>query len=242
MADRGEADRTPDWRVWREMRAPQLWQCVALSLNINPFKVGTNDDSWYGTPLIFYESQEFQDRLDTACAIFGRDGVPANPRRPVSLHSFAALVRRLGWVAPPELLAMADEQKTSTTAEGKRTDLEEAVSRFHPEAEASPQGGEEAANDPIAKRKAPDLFVNALIRLLVEIDKRAAEKGMPFDVNEMPGTKADFRALAVTFNGELFKAQSAFNDYLAGLVRFKQGAQETAFYRDLFPKLFLVIV
>jgi hypothetical protein len=122
MADRivavGEADRTSDWRVWREMRAPQLWQCVALSLNINPFKVGTNDDSWYGTPLIFYESQEFQDRLDTACAIFGRDGVPANPRRPVSLHSFAALVRRLGWVAPPELLLMADEQKTST-AEGR---------------------------------------------------------------------------------------------------------------------------
>jgi hypothetical protein len=62
---------------------------------------------------------------------------------------------------------------------------------------------------------------------------------MPFDVNEMPGTKVDFRALAVTFNGALFKAQSTFNDYLAGLVRFKQGAQETAFYRDLFPELFL---
>jgi hypothetical protein len=96
-----------------------------------------------------------------------------------------------------------------------------------------------AVNEPIAKRKAPDLFVAALIRLIAEINKRAAEKGMPFDVNKMPGTKADFRGLAIEFDGSRFnKAQSTFDDYLAGLLRFKHGVRETTFYQKLFPELF----
>jgi hypothetical protein len=73
---------------------------------------------------------------------------------------------------------------------------------------ASPRASDEAQpsttiapdNEPTVKRKAPDVFIAALIRLLVEISKRAAEKGVPFCVTEMPGTKADFRALAIKFD------------------------------------------
>jgi hypothetical protein len=118
------------------------------------------------------------------------------------------------WPDPLESLAMADEPVAVKADRGR------------------------AANESVAKRKAPDTFVAALNDLIAEITKRAAEKGMPFDVNEMPGRKADFRALAVTFNSELFRAQSTFNDYLAGLIRFKQGARETTFYQKLFPELF----
>ena len=96
-----------------------------------------------------------------------------------------------------------------------------------------------AANEPIAKRKAPVLFVAALIRLIAEISKRAAEQDMPFDVTEMPGTKVDFQELAIKFDGSRFnKAPSTFDDYLAGLIQFKQGARETTFYQKLFPELF----
>lgn len=93
-------------------------------------------------------------------------------------------------------------------------------------------------NELIAKRKAPAIFVAALFRLIAAISKRAAEKGMPFDVTAMPGTKADLRELAIRFDGKLTKAPSTFDDYLFGLIRFKEGAQETNFYRDLFPELF----
>jgi hypothetical protein len=95
-----------------------------------------------------------------------------------------------------------------------------------------------AANEAVAKRKAPHTFIAALIRLITEISKRAAEKGMPFDVTKMPGTKADFRALAIKFDDNLDKAERTFDDYLAGLVRFKQGSRETTYYQELFPEFF----
>ena len=61
---------------------------------------------------------------------------------------------------------------------------------------------------------------------------------MPFDVNKMPGTKADFMALAIKFDDKLEKAPRTFDDYLAGLLRFKKGARETSFYQELFPEFF----
>jgi hypothetical protein len=93
-------------------------------------------------------------------------------------------------------------------------------------------------NEPAASRKAPDTFIAALICLIAEISKRAAENSMPFKVTEMPGTKADFRALAIKFDDKLEKASRTFDDYLAGLLRFKQGARETTFYQELFPEFF----
>jgi hypothetical protein len=125
MADRmvtdEEDDRTPDWGVWRWICEFQLWQLVALSLNIDPHKVKTNDDSWYGTPLIFDESQEFHDRLYVLCASAAR-GMLANPRSYMSFRTFAGLLHRFAWV-PPEMLAMAEEhdprkQETPTSPEG----------------------------------------------------------------------------------------------------------------------------
>lgn len=108
-----------------------------------------------------------------------------------------------------------------------------------PADETLPSTTNAADNEPIAKRKAPDRFIAALIRLLVEISKRAAQKGKPFNVTEMPGRKADFRALAIKFDDELDqKTPRTFNDYLSGLVQFKQGAQETTYYQELFPEFF----
>lgn len=89
------------------------------------------------------------------------------------------------------------------------------------------------------KRKAPTEFVDALIRLIAEISKRAAEKRIPFDKDNMPGTKKDFMALAIKFD-EKFDGLTprTFDDYVAGLIRFKQGAQGTTFYQELFPEFF----
>jgi hypothetical protein len=129
-----------------------------------------------------------------------------------------AWAREKGETIPPELagiespLRAADETQPTTT--------------FAPD------------NEPAAKRKAPDVFIAALIRLLVEISKRAAKKGMPFDPDAMPGTKADFRELAIKFDDRLDKGGRTFDDYLAGLVRFKLGARQMPFYQDLFPEYF----
>ena len=111
-----KANRPPNWNKWRLMPKARLWQCVALSMNIDPDKVNTDDVSWRGVRTLFNgESQEFRDRQDMACANAGEDGAlrPADYGESpdfysVSLREFAAWVP-IGWESPPELLAMASE-------------------------------------------------------------------------------------------------------------------------------------
>lgn len=89
-------------------------------------------------------------------------------------------------------------------------------------------------------RKAPDKFVRALNRLLVEIAQRAERKKRLFSTAKMPGTRQDLLALASKFDVELDKPITTFETYIKGFCSFKAGTgykQET-FYRDLFPEYF----
>ena len=73
----------------------------------------------------FYEGPEFQERIVVAVANCG-PGKALKPVRiglwaggtEVSRREFAAWARQIDWEPPPELLAMADQQNTSTLAEG----------------------------------------------------------------------------------------------------------------------------
>lgn len=116
MADRivmaEEADRTPNWNKWRLIPDPKQWQCVALSLNIDPDTVDYDEYVDDEGPA---ECREFKDRLDVVNANLHKTLQPTTPggfpySPTVSLRQFAAWVRDIGWAAPPELLAMADEQ------------------------------------------------------------------------------------------------------------------------------------
>jgi hypothetical protein len=89
--------------------------------------------------------------------------------------------------------------------------------------------------------KAPQKFVRPLIQLLVDIARRAAERGKAFDVLKMPGTKQDFLELAKKVDPELDKALRTFDDYVAGLIKFQHGApskEPIRFYVDLFPEYY----
>jgi hypothetical protein len=106
-------DRTPNWNKWRLIPNPTLWQCVALSLNIDPDKV---HKEWLEINLVIREEgRKFNDRLAIALANAGDTGA-LRPTKytmdskcwEVSLRQFAAWAHRVGWEAPPELLAMAD--------------------------------------------------------------------------------------------------------------------------------------
>ncbi len=84
----------------------------------------------------------------------------------------------------------------------------------------------------MAKRKAPDKFVAALVRLLVEI----AKKDSKINIDEMPGTKADFRELAIKVSQNLDHTLSTFDTYIEGFCKFKSGARPNDYYRKLFPE------
>jgi len=91
----------------------------------------------------------------------------------------------------------------------------------------------DAEGEPV-KRKAPDKFVVALIKLLVEIAKRDKD----FDVTQMPGTKSDFYALAIKFDSALDHPIGTFETYIKGLICFKPGSRSSDCYKKLFSEYF----
>jgi hypothetical protein len=103
-------------------------------------------------------------------------------------------------------------------------------------------GCAQSSGSDVARRKAPDKFVAALIELLAEIGRRAGSAGLSFSVTEMPGQKRDLYELARRFestekDAPLDREFSTFTTYVKGLCCFKQGAQATDMYSNLFPEL-----
>lgn len=88
-----------------------------------------------------------------------------------------------------------------------------------------------------AKMKPTDAIRANLTALIDEIGRRAAAKGLSFDRDVMPGRKVDFQWLAEKQGiVRAFISEATFSDYLSGICKFKSGARETDFYRDLFPE------
>lgn len=86
----------------------------------------------------------------------------------------------------------------------------------------------------IRKRKAPDAFVAAFVRLLVEIAKLDPN----INIEKMPGTKPDLLAVASKFDAQLDHTLTTFDSYIGGLCKFKHGARSSDYYKKLFPEFF----
>lgn len=119
-----------------------------------------------------------------------------------------------------------------------RYDLPALRACLDSEHETNSNGGVLDASYEKPKRKAPDAFVAALIRLLVEVAKRAEKHEMQFDVSAMPGTKADLHSIAYKFDPAFDNTLKTFDDYLFKLCQFEQGAKKSDFYKILFPEFF----
>lgn len=92
------------------------------------------------------------------------------------------------------------------------------------------------------KRKAQPNFIDAMNRLLDEIERRSSARGKTFNRNSLPGTKANLQAVASKYDISLddFSPQT-FDDYLNGICQFKKGRPPTDAknpYAELFPEFF----
>lgn len=249
-----QSNAKADFTHWSKIDFWTLDEAVALSFGKDPKVVNWESVQKYTDRSPF--AAEYGRVLELALRAKGSKRIYDQ----VLSSSFLAWARRTGIEVRSELVEQV-EARGIVIADGKelqakydklkkQTDADTAVaemlsevqngtiSKLIKERDARPSARIAPDNEPIARRKAPDTFIAALIRLIAEISKRAAEKGVPFDVNEMPGTKANFRELAIKFDDKLKKAPRTFDGYLAGLLRFKQGARETPFYQKHFPELF----
>jgi len=107
-----ETCRPPKWEKWRYIPEPKLWECVALSLNIEPDKVRHNSREWVNGGPPFNESEEFQDRIDIAKSNLFKlqptsDGVFSLITSTIPLTVFSYWAISIRWTIPKELAEMA---------------------------------------------------------------------------------------------------------------------------------------
>jgi hypothetical protein len=199
MADRivttGKADWwTPNWDKWRLIPEPTLWQCVALSLNIDP-DLARNER--YAACLV---KKEFKDRLDIVMAnVYGALNGASDA---IDLREFAAWVRQIGWDAPAELLAMTDQQVAIKS--GKRTD---------------PATATRAARK---ADRAVDLgrFIEDVCKALDKDGHKIRESD---GRKRLPVSAGDLHTLFLVRHPEHEVSQSTFDDDLGKIVTLKPG-------------------
>jgi len=126
--------RKADWSHWSQMRTARLWECVALSLGIDPRSTSLDflrkRPGGYGSELPFPRQRaDFQSRLDIVLSHYGHDPLlepelryPSEPHSELRLDKFAAWVKSFGWTMPHELAELAGSAEP-VPAEATQTEL-----------------------------------------------------------------------------------------------------------------------
>lgn len=106
--------RTPTWNVWLNLPEVEIWEAVALSLNIDPKRVKHSPHSWLAGESLFDEADDFEDRFTVATRSAGTTLVlstvsPVNrAESKVSLPGFSRWAGSLHWQMPDEMSVLAD--------------------------------------------------------------------------------------------------------------------------------------
>jgi hypothetical protein len=224
-----------NWNTWEERPFCSIGDAVSLALGLIPGKTSKalKDTSPIG--------KSFRRLFKSVCLAV-RAGIISSGPEPVprtgDLRKFATHLVNLRSVI--EFLEASEHWRNVVPKE--MIALKGKVSHCKGGHEDSAEGGTSSNESEVARRKAPDKFVAALIELLAEIGRRAGRAGLPFSVTEMPGQKRDLYELArrvesTEKDAPLDREFSTFTTYVKGLCCFKQGAKATDMYSDLFPEL-----
>ena len=167
---------------------------------------------------------------------FGRFGKASDPDKEQALYLLAVQHK---WEADPEASLREDTRSPLDQCDG---DWDRPFDRFGWASEVAPdfdnirqaQSEEEPKRRAGVRRKAPDSFVAAFVKLAVAL----ARRDPAFDIEEMPGIKTDLHALAIKFDDKLDHSYSTFDSYIEGLCKFKRGSRSSNYYQSRFPEYF----
>ena len=105
------SSRKPNWKKWSLMPDAQIWEVVALSLNIDPSKVKHNPHSWMlgSGEKLFTESQQFNDRIDIIKRNLNQSilkitelNLVDSVKVKVTIASFALFAQKVNWKLPAQ--------------------------------------------------------------------------------------------------------------------------------------------
>ena len=120
------------WNHWSQMRTARLWECVALSMNIDPRSttldfLKSGPDGYDLDRPFQRERAHFRSRLDIALSHYGHDpllqpeeGYPERRCSVFRVASFAAWARSFGWQVPKELAELAEAVEPTTEGSDRR--------------------------------------------------------------------------------------------------------------------------
>jgi len=160
-------DRQPRWSKWKLMPEVKLWEAVALSLNIEPGKIETNELAWMGAKHPFDEDDEFNDRLTVLSKHSSNRAFFPTPcilnmanwyQCEVRLNEFAAWCAHIGYDIPEQLKELS---------KAKPKDEPAAVEQIKPGAKVATQ-----------KRQRQDALAVVLDEILVSMKTRTPAKVM----------------------------------------------------------------
>lgn len=190
--------KRPKWNIYKKMRRLTLHEGIALTYNISPphMSILIEDDEELLNKYCTRLKMARRECSDKgSIEVIERGQEKDGSDWTVTTDSFLRFVEEMDW-------KVKDDFKDLGSAAPNNNKVGEGAK---------------------VKRKAPDAFVAALIRLLVEISRQAALSGKTFDVRAMPGQKADFYKLVARFDADLrCNSADTFSTYLKGLCQFVQ--------------------
>ena len=125
--------RKPNWEVWGNVPNVEVWEGVALSLDIEPRKVRMSQDGWMGGPGSFahLEGESFADRLEVVCRnLTGPNALPlagivmGEPHYcKVPIAAFARFAISKRWAIPDPLAELASQGEALSPTPAEKVDL-----------------------------------------------------------------------------------------------------------------------
>jgi len=125
---------SPRWSKWVHMRDVEIWQAVALSLNIEP-ETCKPKSSWMAEGKLTFEvGEEFNDRMSVVISRFhdikpGKIRLTPEPTYVIDLQMFVRFAKGLGWVYPIELDSVLSD--TSVESEPDKVEDSERLEQIH---------------------------------------------------------------------------------------------------------------
>ena len=216
--------KKPDWRYHLKDSNATLHEAISLSLNCDPTRMTNILSAKAISEASKKKARIYAKRLRAARLEMPEEGAIIVLEETskedgsdwiIDLRSFVEFALHRGWGRNNDKFKLLGIQSLPQ----KNEDNEMSLS------------GEKAP-------RASATFLADLLRLFVEISRRAATNGMEFDVNQMPGQKVQLHEIAAKFSDKLDLKESTFNTYLKGLCKFTQAPQKSDFYKTLFPDYF----
>lgn len=127
-------NRKPNWNKWKLIHDAEVWQVIALSLDIDPAKVTRSKQDWMaGSHYVNHEGLIFQDRLDIVKGNFAEiDQKPKHKGSYGSAYCYISIANFAHWAISKEINIPDEMKELAKNPAQQAGELFDPQSQFYP--------------------------------------------------------------------------------------------------------------